>query len=131
MNYDFDYYIGQDLRAPGRPGKPRPGSRRGGLHFDSAAQAAQYAQQLAQWEQEFEQYEQQAAAYRDAKHHRMVLFKDQLRDDYQLTHSQFKVLWTAAYDRGHSLGLRAVAEQFDELFDLVMSFNQQSPSRGN
>jgi hypothetical protein len=53
---------------------------------------------------------------------RLFELKTRLRDDYDITEAQMHLLWTRAWEDGHSEGLRRAVAIFDELYDIASKF---------
>jgi hypothetical protein len=116
MSYDFDYYRGEDLRAPVKPVKPVLGRN------PTAIDARAFADALEEYEREFRSYEEDKSYYQHQMSARHREFEDTLQKDYALDDSEFSVIWSEAYDRGHSGGLQEVYGEFDRLFDFAVKY---------
>ena len=114
MNYDFEYYSGVMLRMPEKPVKPRL------EHNPSSIEARAYADALEEYEHEMKAYNENLGWYRSEKAALLIKFKDNLRTDYDLEVAAFDVIWSEAWDRGHSGGLREVYYEFDRLFEFLV-----------
>ena len=123
---DFDYYEGKDLlaNAPSKPYRPK-------LSLNpSAAQAREYADNLESYERRVEIYNEYIRDYNEKIHYRQnVALKNELMSDYDLSYPQFDVLWSYAYQKAHSEGLRRVVEEFIELYEIATLFVDVTPKR--
>ena len=50
------------------------------------------------------------------------VFKDKLKKDYGLDDDEFAVIWSEAYDRGHSGGFHEIYTEFDSLYDFALKY---------
>lgn len=116
MDYDLNYYGGQDLVYPKTPIKPRLDPK-----ADSTTAMA-YARDLALYESEMKTYREQTQEYGHLCGQRLKELQDRLRDDYDLSQAQFDLLWNKAWEDGHSSGLHSVVYHFEELYDLASAF---------
>ena len=116
MSYDFDYYSGSDIRYPEKPVKPRLERN------PTAIEARAFADALEEYEREFKAYQEDKSFYQSQASSRKTEFKDKLKKDYDLSDEEFDVIWSEAYDRGHSGGLSEVYSYFDSLYDFVHKY---------
>lgn len=121
MDYDFDYYSGADLIHPKRPVRPSVPDKNSSQKPELFRE---YADDLEIYNQQKEYYDQQVKLYTEKLLNRKEQLKSQLMIDYNLSPDQFKILWSKAWEDGHSSGLREVVLNFDELYDLVVDFNR-------
>lgn len=109
---DADYYAGRDLTYPARPHKPSLASR------STPAGIRAYADVLVR----------DVCAARDAWSIAMRGRSDELAADlaaeYGLTEKQTAVLFSKAWEDGHSAGIQEVIDNFDELVGIVLRFNE-------
>ena len=120
MNYDFEYYSGQTLRMPEKPVKPTIGRN------PSAAEARAWAEALEEYESALASYNEDLGWYRSEKNALLIKFKDNLRTDYDLEVDAFEVIWSEAWNRGHSGGLHEVYHEFDSLFEFLIKWGKVS-----
>jgi hypothetical protein len=116
MSYDFQYYSGEMLRMPEKPVKPRLERN------PNAIEARAYADALEEYEREMRGYSENLGWYRSEKNVLLTKFQDKLRSDYNLSESEFAVLWNESYNRGHSGGLSEVYHEFDSLHEFVHKY---------
>lgn len=116
MSYDFDYYRGTDLRAPSKPVKPTLGRN------PNAIEARAFADALEEYEREFRAYEEDRSFYQRSVNVRAREFEDKLKKDYGLDDDEFAVIWSEAYNRGHSGGFSEIYSEFDSLFDFALKY---------
>lgn len=116
MSYDFDYYSGSDIRYPEKPVKPR--LERNPTALDARA----FADAMEEYEREFKAYQEDKSFYQSQASSRKTEFKDKLKKDYDLSDEEFDVIWSEAWDRGHSGGLSEVYSYFDSLYDFVHKY---------
>lgn len=112
-NYDFDHYSGAHLISPKKPTKPTLERN------PSAIEARAFADALEEYEREFKGYEEDKSWYRSQMSALMLDFMDKLKKDYVLSDKEFDIIWSEAYDRGHSSGLGEVYSHFDNLHDFA------------
>lgn len=117
MSYDFEYYSGDMLRMPEKPVKPRLERN------PTSIEARAYADALEEYESALASYNEDLGWYRSEKAQLLIKFQDKLRSDYGLHESEFSVIWSEAYRRGHSGGLQEVYHEFDSLFDFVLKYS--------
>lgn len=117
MSYDFKYYSGQMLRMPDKPSKPNLGRN------PTATEARAFADALEEYEIAMKAYEENLGWYRSEKSKLLVKFQERLRADYNLSEGAFNVIWSEAWDRGHSGGLYEVYHEFDSLCDFITKWN--------
>jgi hypothetical protein len=116
MSYDFEYYSGEMVRMPDKPVKPR-------LERNAnAIEARAYADALEEYESELKSYNEDLGWYKSEKKSLLIKFQDKLRSDYNLSESEFSVLWNEAYNRGHSGGLHEVYHEFDSLHEFATKY---------
>jgi hypothetical protein len=116
MKLDFSYYSGNDLKYPKSPQKPRMSS------VASPTEIRAYADQIEQFEKEHEQYIQLRRTYYAETSKRLEELKEKLHEQYNVTEAQFNLLWSRAWEDGHSDGLRRVVEIFDDYYELAVDF---------
>lgn len=116
MSYDFDYYRGTDLIVPVKPVKPTLGRN------PSALEARAFADALEEYEREFRAYEENRGYYQHTVNARAREFEDKLKKDYGLNDDEFAVIWSEAYDRGHSGGFHEIYSEFDSLYDFALKY---------
>lgn len=116
MSYDFDYFSGTDIKSPVKPTKPTLGRN------PTAIDARAFADALEEYEREFRSYEEDKSYYQSQRTDRFNQFRVDLQKEYSLNDSEFNVIWSEAYDRGHSGGLQEVYGEFDRLFDFVVKY---------
>jgi hypothetical protein len=115
-DYDFDYFSGRDLEYPVRITKPR-------LSLNpTPAEARKYADDLEAYEPKNKDYHRLVSEYHIVIRDRQAELKNKLCDDYGITKKQCEVLWNAAWEEGHSSGIREVIHYFDEYYDMAMAF---------
>jgi len=101
---------------PERPVKPRL------EHNPTSIEARAYADALEEYETTLKSYDEDLGWYKSEKKILLTKFQDKLREDYDLSDSQFSVLWNEAYNRGHSGGLSEVYHEFDSLYEFVEKY---------
>jgi hypothetical protein len=116
MTYDFDYFSGQDLRYPIKPTKPTLGRN------PNAIEARAWADAMEEYEREMKGYVEDRDEYTRSINGRYYELKTRLCDDYDITEAQMHLLWSKAYEDGHSEGLHRVVTIFDELYDITSKF---------
>jgi hypothetical protein len=116
MDYDFDYFNGQDLHYPVKPAKPILGRN------PNAIEARAWADAMEEYEREMKGYTENRDEYTRNINGRLFELKTRLRDDYDITEAQMHLLWARAWEDGHSEGLHRVVEIFDELYDIASKF---------
>lgn len=120
MNYDFDYYSGVHLSIPQKPVKPTIGRN------PSAVEARAWAEALEEYESALASYNEDLGWYRSEKNALLIKFQDNLRTDYDLEVAAFDVIWSEAWNRGHSAGLCEVYYEFDRLFEFLDKWKKVS-----
>jgi hypothetical protein len=118
MSYDFDYYRGEDLRAPLKPVKPVLGRN------PTAIDARAFADALEEYEREFRSYEENKSYYQHQLSARHREFEDKMKKDYGLDDDEFAAIWSEAYNRGHSGGFSEIYQEFDSLFDFALKYTE-------
>ena len=112
-----EYYAGRDLVYPDRPSKPSMANR------NTPAEIRAYADEL----ELYEAAAAEARVKRDAYNAEMRARSDELAADlaaeYGLTEKQSAVLFSKAWEDGHSGGIQEVINYFDELVGIVLRFN--------
>lgn len=116
MDYDFHYYSGEDLQYPSKPAKPILGRN------PNAIEARAWADAMEEYEREMKGYTENRDDYTRRINGRYNELKTRLRDDYDITDGQMQVLWSKAWEDGHSEGLHRVVAIFDELYDIASQF---------
>jgi len=116
MSYNFDYYSGADLRYPTKPTKPSLG--RNPKSFEARA----YADALEYYERQLEGYQEDKSYYNDQMNLRLTELKTHLIGEYGITQAQMNVLWSYAWDDGHSAGLSEVVNYFDKFYSMASEF---------
>ena len=116
MSYDFDYYSGADLRYPTKPTEPSLGLN------PKSFEARAYADALEDYERQLEGYQEDKSYYDGQLNLRLVELKNYLIDDYGITEAQMNVLWSRAWDDGHSAGLSEVFSYFDRFYSMASEF---------
>lgn len=120
MNYDFGYYSGEHLSVPQKPVKPRLERN------PTSIEARAYADALEEYESALSSYNEDYAWYLSEKASLLIKFQDNLRTDYDLSEAAFNVIWSEAWNRGHSGGLHEVYHEFDELFEFLNKWDKVS-----
>lgn len=102
------------VRYPSKPHKPR-------LSVDhSVAEVKQYVESLEIYEVELERWQDDMKVYRDAERSAKQHFKESLLAYLDIAdHPLAEKLYSMAWDRGHSEGLYRIAEEADELSELL------------
>ena len=116
MSYDFDYYSGTDLHYPIKPIKPSLGRN------PNSFEARAYADALEDYERLLEGYQEDKSYYNVQLNLRVAELKNYLIDDYGITQAQMNVLWSRAWDDGHSAGLSEVVSYFDKFYSMASEF---------
>lgn len=116
MTYDFDFYSGAHLHTPIKPSKPTISRN------PSSIEARAFADALEEYEREFKGYEEDKRWYQSERSRLDRELRDKLKKDYGLSDEEFDVLWSDAYDRGHSGGIQEVYGYFDSLYDFVLKY---------
>lgn len=124
-NYDFDHYSGAHLISPKKPTKPTLERN------PSAIEARAFADALEEYEREFKGYEEDKRWYQSQKSALMQDFKDKLKKDYALSDEEFDIIWSEAYDRGHSRGLEGVYSHFDSVHDFAERYARVWGEKGS
>ena len=120
MNYDFGYYSGEHLSVPQKPVKPTIGRN------PSPVEARAWADALEEYESALASYNEDLGWYRSEKAQLLTKFQDKLRSNYGLSETAFNVIWSEAWDRGHSGGLYEVYHEFDSLFEFLIKWGKVS-----
>ena len=115
-NYDYAYYEGEDLKYYSKPTKPTLSRN------PNSVEALAYAEALADYERELESYKENIAYYTAQKTLRMKELRETIQADYDINEKQFAVLWSAAYENGHSEGIQQVVNRFDGYYDMASAF---------
>jgi hypothetical protein len=113
MKNDYDFYRGTDIVLPIKPTKPRMSST------PTAVDARTYADALEAYEKDIAVYENDFRVYKTLKQARVELFKEELFADTNLTRNKFEVIYSRAWDKGHSCGLQEVENCFNDLCDFI------------
>jgi hypothetical protein len=116
MSYDFQYYSGEMLRMPEKPVKPRLERN------PSSIEARAYADALEGYEREMKSYNENLGWYRSEKKLLLQRFQEELRTDFDLSESEFSVLWDEAYKHARSGNLSEVYHEFNSLHDLFRKY---------
>lgn len=116
MSYDFIYYSGKMLRMPTKPTKP------GLSRNPTAIEARAFADALEEYEREMKTYNENLKWYRSEAESLLNEFKGKVRAEYELSEASFNVIWSEAWERGHSSGLQEVYYQFERLHDFVIEY---------
>ena len=124
MSYDFDYYSGRHLVYPAKPSRPSIG------RSASAIEARAYADALEHYERELEGYEEDKSYYHSQMSALDREFEEKLRSDYAMSKDEFDVIWSEAYDRGHSAGLEEVVSHFDSLYEFAKKYTSVMMMKG-
>lgn len=114
--YDYAYYEGEDLKYYSKPIKPTLGRN------PNSVEALAYAEALAEYERELESHKENIAYYTAQKNNRMKELRETIQADYDISEAQFFVLWSVAYEDGHSEGLQQVVNRFDEYYEMATAF---------
>jgi len=112
-----DYYAGRDLVYPDRPRKPSMVGR------NTPAEIRAYADELEAYEVAFAEARVKRDAYSAALRSRQEDLVLDLAGEYGLTSKQTAVLFSKAWEDGHSGGIQEVINLFDELVNIVLRFN--------
>jgi hypothetical protein len=124
MSYDFDYYSGRHLKYPAKPTKPTLG------RSPSAIEARAYADALEYYDRELDGYKEDKSYYHSQMSSLCREFEEKLRSDYAMSEGEFEVIWSEAYERGHSGGLEEVVSHFDSLYEFVKKYTSVMMMRG-
>lgn len=118
MDYDYnlDYYSGRDLDYPVRITKPKISAN------PTPTELRKYADELEAYDPKNKDYCRLVSEYNNTIRDRQVKLKTKLCEDYGITKKQCEVLWSVAWEEGHSSGLRAVIQYFDLYHDIAMAF---------
>ncbi len=116
MYFDFDYFSGKDLHYPNKPRKPTLGRN------PDSVEAMAWAEAMVEYERELKSYKEDRDYYSDTINRRLKELQKKLQDDYDITDTQFSILWNRAWEEGHSEGLYRVVGIFDELYDIASEF---------
>lgn len=120
MSYDFEYYSGKHLSYPTRPTKPTISRN------PSAIEARAWADALEEYERELKSYDEDLSWYRSESSRLHTEFMDKLKKDYDLSDKPFDLIWSKAWERGHSAGLHEVYHEFDDLFEFLIKWSKVS-----
>lgn len=118
MSYDFDFYSGNHLNYPIKPAKPTISRN------PSAVEAKAWADALEDYERDMERFKEDLNWYRSEKASLLIKFQDMVRADYGLEQEPFNLIWSKAWERGHSGGLHEVFSEFDELFEFLIKWSK-------
>jgi hypothetical protein len=77
---------------------------------------------MAVYENEYAVYVDLMRQYKETVQHRLEEFRQTIQKDHDLTDGQMNLLWSAAWDAGHSGGLEEVYCYFRTYHDLVTRF---------
>ncbi len=116
MDYDYDYFSGQDLHYPIKPTKPVLGSN---PHPDDARA---WADAMEAYDVKMAEYKEHRDDYTRSINGRLFELKTRLRDEYDITEQQMHLLWGRAWEDGHAEGLHRVVSIFDELYEIASQF---------
>lgn len=116
MDYDLDYFNGTDLHYPVKPTKPTLGRN------PDAIEARAWADAMEEYEREMKGYAENRDYYTRNINGRLRELKTRLRDEHDISEAQMHLLWTRAYEDGHSEGLQRVVAIFEELYELAAQF---------
>ena len=115
QDWDWDYFAGRDIEYPqGRPSKPVMPKN------PTPTALREYADELESYEALKSAWNRAVKKYQDAVAARQAEFRAELRKTGDFTDEQFDLLWSEAWELGHSSGLNEVAYHFDELHGLVL-----------
>ena len=120
MSYNFAYIRGSDLAYPKSPKKPRLSSN------PSSQEAREYADALEHYNIAYAEFRDKLAKHTSEIHRREDQFRKELQKEYNLSDAQFAVLWTFAYDDGHSAGYEEVVLYFERYHELVTEYRAAS-----
>lgn len=112
-----DYYAGRDLIYPSPPAPPYMANR------NTPAEIRAYADELEAYEAAMAEARVKRDAYNAALRSRQEELVLDLADEYGLTSKQSAVLFSKAWEDGHSGGIQEVINHFDELVGIVLQFN--------
>ena len=115
-NYDYAYYEGEDLKYYSKPTKSTLSRN------PNSVEALAYAEALADYERELESYNDSCVYNGAQKNNRMNQLRETIQADYDISEAQFFVLWSVAYEDGHSEGLQQVVNRFDEYYEMASAF---------
>ena len=117
MNYDFDYFSGSDIQYPKKPVKPTIGRN------PTAIEARAFANSLEDYERDLESYKESAKYYEFQRNERHLLFVEEMQKEFNdISSAQFDVIWSEAYDKGHSGGLPEIYNYFSSLYDFIKEY---------
>lgn len=112
-----DYYAGRDLVYPDRPAKPSMANR------NTPAEIRAYADELEAYEAAAAGARVKRDVYNAAMRARYDELAVDLADEYGLSKAKAAVLFSKAWEDGHSGGIQEVINHFDELVGIVLRFN--------
>jgi len=115
-NYDYAYFEGEDLKQYSKPVKPTLDRN------PTSEDARTFADALDDYERQFDSYKESCAYNEAQKTLRMKELQETMQADYDINEKQFALLWTTAYEDGHSEGLHQVVNRFDEYYDMASAF---------
>lgn len=118
MSYDFEYYSGKHLKYPSKPTKPTISRN------PSANEARAWADALEEYEREMKSYDEDLSWYRSESRRLQNEFMDRLKKDYGLSDKAFDLVWSKAWERGHSAGLHEVYHEFDDLCEFLYEWDK-------
>jgi hypothetical protein len=102
-----------NMPYPSRPKKPV-------LKDQTPAAARAYADELEAYAEDVKQYEEERRAYGAESARLEAKFRDDLEAEHDTKgHPKADMLYSMAYDRGHSAGMSEVANYYDELSQLI------------
>lgn len=117
MDYDFDYFNGNNLIYPSKP--KRPTLDRNATSIEARA----YASALEEYERELKGYEEDRSFYNHEKNSRLAKLKKIMRDDYDLSESKFDYIWEEASNRANGEGLEETVNEFDRLYNFIEGYD--------
>jgi hypothetical protein len=87
----------------------------------SAADMANLAQVKARYDADMQTYREQKQLYSQSEQQGVAKLRDDLEREYGLSgHAKAGLLWSKAWEHGHSSGLEEVAHWYDDLSELVI-----------
>jgi hypothetical protein len=113
----IDYYNGVDLEFPIRPSKP------GSFDRNDPQNMRDFADRMEAYQERDVEYRADMVAYRAEVRGRRDDLMEDLGRNFDLTSAQTQVVFTKAWEDGHSSGITEVINLFGDFVDLIESFN--------
>jgi hypothetical protein len=115
----IDYYKMKDVEYPVNPIKPSLPVKH------TAKDALDYAQAMVEWEKDYEIYQVKMKEYRDLENKRLEEFPKDVIKKYgssNFSDEQHSIIFSRAWEEGHSPGLESIIDQFNGLISFIEEF---------